>query len=106
MTSLPKTALGQDSIEVFSCHCSKGVLLVPSKITLKAPGFAQMYFESVFVHYGLPFTMVSDRGTTWNNEFFRELCKYAVRQLRLSTPDHPQTNVLVERTNEVVGTAI
>ena len=106
ITSLPKTALGQDAIVVFSCHCSKGCRLVADEVTLNASGFAQIYFEQVFVHYGMPSRIVSDRGTTWNNEFFRELCGYAGIQLSLSTPYHPQTNGLVERTNEVIGTAI
>jgi hypothetical protein len=106
ITSLPQTVLGQDAIVVFSCHGSKGVRLAASEVTLNAPGFAQLYFEQVFVHYGMPSRIVSDRGTTWNNEFFRELCGYAGIQLTLSTPYHPQTNGLVERTNEVVGTAI
>ena len=54
----------------------------------------------------MPSRIISDKGTTWNNEFFRELYNYAGIQLRLSTPYHPQTNGLVERTNEVIGTAI
>ena len=106
IVGLPKTTLGQDAIVVFSCHGSKGVRLVADNTNLNAPGFAQLYFEQVFVHYGMPSRIVSDRGTTWNNEFFRELCKYANIQLALSTPYHPQTNGLVERTNEVVSTAI
>ena len=96
ITSLPKTALGQDAIGVFSCQCSKGVRLVPREVALNAPGFAQLYFESVFVHYGMPSRIVSDRGTTWNNAFFRELFSYAGIQSSLSTPYQPQTNGLVE----------
>ena len=73
ITGLPKTALGQDAIVVFKCHCSKCVRLVPGAVTLNSPGFAQLYYEQVFVHYGVPSRIISDRGTTWNNEFFREL---------------------------------
>ena len=101
-----KTAVIQDAIVVFSCHCSKGVRLVPSEMTLNAPDFAQVYLRSVFVHYGVPSRIVSDPGTTWKNEFFRELCNYAGIQLSLSTPYYPQTHRFVEQTNEVVGTAI
>ena len=95
-----------NAIVVFCCHLSKMVRLVPTHTTLTTEGFAELFFEEVFPHYGFPTKIVSDRGSQWNSEFFRMLCDKADIRLSLSTAYHPQTNGLVERNNEVVETAL
>ncbi len=106
IVDLPPTVNGYDSICVFVCHLSKMVRLVPTVKTLTSSGFVELFFREVFPHYGMPLRIVSDRGSQWNSEFFRELCDRCDIRLHLSTAYHPQSNGLVERTNEVVETAL
>ena len=73
---------------------------------LDAEGFAQLFMSEIFRHYGFPVHIISDRGTQWNNEFFRAMCTEAGVALRISTAYHAETNGLVERTNEPVEAAI
>ena len=106
IVDLPQTRDGYDTICVFVCHLSKMVRLVPTDTSLDAIAFAKMFFREIFPHYGMPQKIVSDRGSQWNSTFFQEICRLAGVQLSLSTSHHPQTNGLVERTNEVVETAL
>ena len=78
--SLPQTVLGQDAMVVFSCQ---EVRLVPSKVILIAPGFAQLYFEQAFIRY---VRIVSDRGTTWDHLFFREFAEANILWRNLAFP--------------------
>lgn len=104
---LPVTAGNEyNAIVVFVCHLSKMVRLVPARTSLTTEGFAKLFVREVFPHYGMPETIVSDRGTQWNSEFFHSLCERLNIKLKLSTAYHPQTNGLVERTNEVVEAAL
>jgi Integrase zinc binding domain len=107
IVDLPPTA-GEEynAICVFVCHLSKMVRLIATRTTLDTEGFAKLFIRDVFPHYGLPRIIVSDRGRQWNSEFFRALCDRAGIRLNLSTAYHPQTNGLVERTNEVIETAL
>jgi RNase H-like domain found in reverse transcriptase/Integrase zinc binding domain len=95
-----------NAIVVFCCHLSKMVRLIPTHTTLTTEGFVEIFFREIFPHYGMPTKIVSDRGPQWNSKFFRALCDRADIRLSLSTAYHPQTNGLVERTNEVVETAL
>ncbi len=104
--NLPTSASGHDAICVFMCHLSKMVRLVATHTTLSAQGFAKLFMLHIFPHYGFPVTIVSDRGTQWNSDFFKAICVAAGISLTLSTAYHPQTNGLVERTNEVVEAAL
>jgi hypothetical protein len=97
---------GYNAIVVFMCHLSKMVRIVPTRTTLDAKGFAELFFREIFPHYGMPLEIVSDRGTQWNNEFFKALCDTLGIKLKMSTAYHPQTNGLVERMNEVIATAL
>jgi transposase InsO family protein len=82
------------------------VRLAPTTKDLTTKGFAQLFMREVFTHYGFPSKIVSDRGTQWNSAFFRAICEEAGVELALSTAYHPQTNGLVERSNEVVEAAL
>ena len=102
ITDLPPSARKHTAIVVFKCHLSKCTRLAPGFADMDAQAFAQIFFKEVFAHYGFPAKIVSDRGTQWNNDFFKALCAEAGIKLRLSTAYHPQTNGLVERTNAVI----
>ena len=108
IVDLPPTSCEWEynAICVFVCHLSKMVRLVPTKTTLTAKGFAKLFFKEVFPHYGMPQNIVSDRGPQWNSDFFEQICDILKIRLKLSTAYHPQTNGLVERTNEVVEAAL
>jgi hypothetical protein len=95
-----------NAIIVFMCHLSKMVRIIPTHTSLDAKGLAQLFIREIFPHYGMPLEIVSDRGTQWNNEFFQALCDEIGIKLKMSTAYHPQTNGLVERTNEVIATAL
>jgi hypothetical protein len=95
-----------NAIIVFMCHLSKMVRIIPTHTSLDAKGLAQLFIREIFPHYGMPLEIISDRGTQWNNEFFQALCDEIGIKLKMSTAYHPQTNGLVERTNEVIATAL
>jgi hypothetical protein len=106
IVNLPPTDDGNDAIVVFGCHNSKMVRPIATQSTLDAEGFAWVYFKEIFPHYGMPERIISDRGPQWNSEFFKALCDLADIRLNLSTAYHPQTNGLIERSNEVIETAL
>jgi putative transposase len=106
IVDLPMTVEGHNAIVVFVDHLSKMVRIIPSHNNLDTKGFAKLFFTEVFAHYGMPSQIISDRGNQWNNEFFKDLCDYADIRLTMSTSHHPQTNGLVERSNEVIETAV
>ena len=98
--------LDGDAICVFVCHLFKMVRCVPTHTTLSTKGFAELFMREIFVHYGMPAGIVSDRGKQWRSSFFMEICRICGIFLALSTSHHPQTNGLVERYNEVIEAAL
>jgi len=77
MTDLPPADDGNDSIMVIVDHgLSKGVVLISTtKIGLTAERTAQLFLDNVYARFGLPDTMLSDRGPQFDSEFWQELCK-------------------------------
>lgn len=83
------------------------VLLVPTVKDLTTTGFAKLSMREVLPHYGCPAVIMSDTGSQWNSAFFRANYDQAGASLILSAAaSHPQTNGLVERTNEVIATCL
>lgn len=82
------------------------VRLVATSTSLDAQGFAKLFFEHIFPHYGCPLQIVSDRDTRRRSEFFQAICKVAGIQLSMSTAYHPQTNGLTEKSNDSVETVL
>ena len=64
MTDLPLSNEGFDSIMVVVDHgLSKGAVLVPtSKLGLTAERTAQLFLDNVYSRFGLPDSILSDRG--------------------------------------------
>jgi hypothetical protein len=102
VVKLPKTARGHDSILVFVDRLTKYVHIVPTTEAMKAKGFARLFVQHVFANHGLPRTLISDRGTVWNNKFWRHVSKLLRVKHLMSTAYHPQTDGQTERTNRTL----
>lgn len=100
ITDLPESD-GFNAIAVFCDHDStKAAIMVPCHTTITAEQTADLYFQHVFRHFGLPTIAISDRGTQYNSAFLRELYRKLQVDQRFSTAYHPQTDGGTERVNQ------
>jgi hypothetical protein len=60
MSSLPSTKWGNDFVFVVVDRFSKMAILVACKKSITAEATAKLFFERVWVHFGIPQTIVSD----------------------------------------------
>lgn len=92
---------GYNAIAVFADHdSSKAAIMVPCLTTITAEQTAELYFNHVFRHFGLPKTAISDRGPQYNSAFLHELYRKLQIDQRFSTAYHPQTDGGTERINQ------
>ena len=75
------------------------VILWPKIITKDT---AMTFYHCVFLHYGLPFTIVSDWGTQFVSYFWLALCDILGIKAQLFTAFHPETDGQTERTNATI----
>jgi hypothetical protein len=64
--------------------------LVPTQDTLTAKGFAPLFVQHVFANHGMPKSIVSDRGTQWNNKFWHIVCRLLGIDQLMSCAYHPE----------------
>ena len=74
----------------------------PVKVTIDAPGLAEVILDVVVRHHGLPDSIVSDRGSLFTSKFWSSLCYFLGIKRRLSTAFHPQTDGQTERQNSTM----
>ena len=91
-----------DSILVIVNWLTKMVHYKPVKITLDAPGLAEVIIDVVVRHHGLPDSIVTDRGSLFTSKFWSSLCYFLGIKRRLSTAFHPQTDGQIERQNSTM----
>ena len=78
----------------------KQAIYIPCHTTDTARNFARLFLENVFSKHGLPADIVSDHGSLFISQFWKELCKILGIESQLSTTYHPQTDGQTERTNQ------
>ncbi|KAJ9517266.1 hypothetical protein QJQ45_009121 [Haematococcus lacustris] len=93
---------GYDSIFVVVDRLSKMVHLIPCIEAMDAKEFAELYIDHVFKYHGLSKVTISDRGATFNNQFWIEVRKLIGVDPAFSTAYHPQSDGQTERTNQIV----
>ncbi|KAJ3476377.1 hypothetical protein NLI96_g11201 [Meripilus lineatus] len=93
---------GYDSIWVVCDRLTQAAHFIPTNETIDAPGLARLFLDRVFRYHGLPDSIVSDRGSIFVSQFWKELTMLLRINLRTSTAYHPQTDGLTERTNQTI----
>ena len=91
-----------DFILVIIDWLTKIVHYKPVKITINAPGLAEVIIDVVVRHHGLPDSIVTDRGSLFTSKFWSSLCYFLGIKRRLSTAFHPQTDGQTERQNSTI----
>ena len=91
-----------DSILVIVDRLTKMVHYKPVKVTINAPGLAEVIIDMIIWHHGLPNSIVIDRGSLFTLKFWLLLCYFLGVKQRLSTAFHPQTDGHTERQNSTM----
>ena len=78
-----------DSILVIVNRLTKMVHYKPIKITLNAPGLAEVIMDVVVCQHGLPDSIVTDRGSLFTSKFWLSLCYFVGIKRRLSITFYP-----------------
>jgi hypothetical protein len=91
-----------DSITVIICLLTAMVHLIPSRINYNACQLAELMFEEVYKHHGLPKNIISDRAVLFTSTFWGHLHKLLGTKLKMSSTYHPQTDGSTERANRMV----
>jgi hypothetical protein len=106
IVELPQTKNGYNAILTFVDRLTKMTHLVPTTTQCDAVQTANLFINHVYKHHGLPRAFVSDRGTQFTSNFFRELCRQWNINQCLSTAYHPRSNGQTERMNRIVEDTI
>lgn len=98
-----KNLLGTfDMIMVIICHLTSMVHLVPTKQTYQAKDIAEVIFDRVYKHHGMPKNIVSNRDTLFTSTFWNHLNELTGVELRISSSYHPQSDGATERANHTM----
>jgi len=102
ITKLPMSQ-GYDSILTITDHdCSKAVILIPCQEEIMAKGVAGLLIKYLFVRFGLPTKMISDRDPRFASKLMREMCDIMGVKQNISTAYHPRMDGQSERSNQWV----
>ena len=93
-----------NSIWVVCDRLTRAAHFVCTVEALTAPDLALLFLDRIFKYHGLPESIISDCGSVFVSQFWRELMKLINVKLKPSTAYHPQTDGLTERTNQTLKT--
>ena len=88
----PKTLGTFDSIWVIVDRLTKSSHFIPVKVTYNVEKLAKLYISEIVRLHGVPFSIISDRGTQFTSMFWKTLHAELGTRLDLSTAFHPQTD--------------
>lgn len=89
-----------DAILVIVDRYTKYALYYATTTKLSSSGLADILYSGLFPQFGIPEGIVSDRGSVFTGNFWKEFCYHLGTKRRLSTAFHPQTDGQTERQNQ------
>jgi len=99
ITKLP-IAQRYDSILVVVDRLTKMVHFIPTTEKTSAEGLARLFRDNVWKLYGLPKSIISDRGPLFATGLMRELNQMLGIESKMLTAFHSQTDGQTERVNQ------
>jgi hypothetical protein len=99
---MPETEQGNRYILTFQDDLSKYVIAVPIR-QQDAETVARGFVTHVVLKYGSPHTVLTDQGTNFLSDVFRNTCKLLKIKKIQSTAFHPETNGGLERSHRVLA---
>jgi hypothetical protein len=90
----PTTRKGCDYLFVVVDRFNKMCILMPCKNTIKGQEVAKMFFEQIWVYFGIPRSTISDRDRKFLNAFWTALWEKIDTKLKRSTTFHPWIEVI------------
>jgi hypothetical protein len=100
---LPMSRKGHDYLYVVEDRFSKMCILMPCKKQVTAELTLQLFFQHVWVHFGLPTSIISDQDSRFLGKFWSSLWELMDTKLKKSTTFHPQTDRQTEVVNRIVA---
>ncbi|XP_055822024.1 uncharacterized protein LOC129890509 [Solanum dulcamara] len=92
ITGLPHTPRTKDFIWVIMDRLTKSAHFLPVRTTYSTENYAKLYVKEIVQLYGVPTSIISDRGAQFIAHFWRSLQEVLGTQVSLSTAFHPQTD--------------
>ena len=93
---------GHDYLYVVVDRFSKMCILMPCKKQIIAEMIAHLFFQNVWVHFGLPTSIISDRDSCFLGKFWSSLWELMDTKLKKRTVFYPQTKGQTEVFNQSV----
>jgi len=100
ITDLPKSD-GYDTILVVIDRLTKMSHFIRCSKDLDAGQFANLFTNEIVRLHGLPQDIITDTGTLFTSELWKEATKILGIERRLSTASHQQTDELTEWSNAI-----
>ena len=105
ITDLPESEWGKekyDAILVIIDRFTKHATYIRARKTTNAAELARLYTHYILRPFGVPKTIISDRGTVFTSNSWKEFQEALDTEVRWSTAYHPQTDGQTERQNQTL----
>ncbi|KAK6585011.1 hypothetical protein PZA11_003235 [Diplocarpon coronariae] len=99
-TELPLDELGYDFALVIIDRLSKKAVSIPCYKTVDAKGLAELFLIHWIRHFGMPDSILSDRGAQFVSTFWKELCRILGTKVKLTTAYNPNVDGQTEIMNQ------
>jgi hypothetical protein len=102
MSVLPSTKRENDFVFVVVDRFSKMAILIAYKKSIIVEATAKLFFERVWVHFGIPQTIVLDRDSRFLSTFWSSLWSLLDTKITKSTTFHTQIDGQTEVLNQII----
>jgi len=102
ISRLPTSVKGYDSIWVIVDRLTNVARFIPVRTEYRLHQYAELYFEHIVHQYGVPRTIISDRGPQFTARIWECLHEQIGTHLVRSSAYHPQTADQTERVNQIL----
>jgi hypothetical protein len=89
------------AVEYFSKWIEAKPLPTITSVTIQ-----KFFWQNIVCRFGVLKAITVDNGTQFDSEAFREFCEQIGTKIHFASVRHPESNGLVERTNDIIMTGI